>query len=136
MLHKAIDYICHRFALIYAFGSFAFIPLMLRIISDSFPNVNIFIQILASIGLCEIVSLFIDDEKIQRNTAVLLRVVVFLLPKVGIVNLLQVVKRPTQCLRSSHIRHSSETSSMHSVYVLHVMNCFTVFYCVGCFYFL
>lgn len=58
MLHKAIDYICHRFALIYAFGSFAFIPLMLRIISDSFPNVNIFIQILASIGLCEIISLF------------------------------------------------------------------------------
>ena len=44
MLHKVIDYICHRFALIYAFGSFAFIPLMLRIISDSFPNVNIFIQ--------------------------------------------------------------------------------------------
>ena len=25
MLHKVIDYICHRFALIYAFGSFAFI---------------------------------------------------------------------------------------------------------------
>jgi hypothetical protein len=58
MLHKAIDYICHRFALIYAFGSFAFIPPMLRIIGDSFPNVNIFIQILASIGLCEIISLF------------------------------------------------------------------------------
>ena len=55
MLHKVIDYICHRFALIYAFGSFAFIPLMLRIISNSFPNVNIFIQILASIGLCEII---------------------------------------------------------------------------------
>lgn len=57
MLHKVIDYICHRFALIYAFGSFAFIPPMLRIISNSFPNVNIFIQILASIGLCEIISL-------------------------------------------------------------------------------
>lgn len=58
MLHKVIDYICSRFALIYAFGSFAFIPPMLRIIGDSFPNVNIFIQILASIGLCEIISLF------------------------------------------------------------------------------
>ena len=42
MLHKVIDYICNRFALIYAFGSFAFIPPMLRIIGDSFPNVNIF----------------------------------------------------------------------------------------------
>lgn len=58
MLHKVIDYICCRFALIYAFGSFAFIPPMLRIIGDSFPNVNIFIRILASIGLCEIISLF------------------------------------------------------------------------------
>ena len=47
MLHKVIDYICCRFALIYAFGSFAFIPPMLRIIGDSFPNANIFIQILA-----------------------------------------------------------------------------------------
>ena len=45
------------------------------------------------------------EGKKRRNTAQyhgLLRVVVFLLPKVGIVNLLQVVKRPTQCLRQSH----------------------------------
>lgn len=70
MLHKAIDYICHRFALIYAFGSFAFIPLMLRIISDSFPNVNIFIRILASIGLCEIVSLFMVIDAVVALYAI------------------------------------------------------------------
>lgn len=70
MLHKAIDYICHRFALIYAFGSFAFIPLMLRIISNSFPNVNIFIQILASIGLCEIVSLFMVIDAVVTLYAI------------------------------------------------------------------
>lgn len=70
MLHKAIDYICHRFALIYAFGSFAFIPLMLRIISNSFPNVNIFIQILASIGLGEIISLFMVIDAVVALYAI------------------------------------------------------------------
>lgn len=70
MLHKVIDYICHRFALIYAFGSVAFIPLMLRIISNSFPNVNIFIQILASIGLCEIISLFMVIDAVVTLYAI------------------------------------------------------------------